>query len=42
MNSNLTYIENESQIKQSLELFKNWLSKHSFIKFTGDGEHEEG
>lgn len=31
-------LENKIRTKQSLALFKNWISKHPYIKFDGDGK----
>jgi len=29
--------ENATRAEQSLKLFKNWLAKHPFLKYTGNG-----
>jgi hypothetical protein len=30
--------DNDNRAKQSLELFRNWITKHPFLKYTGDGK----
>lgn len=29
--------DSDKRMKQSLELFRNWLAKHPFLKYTGEG-----
>jgi len=31
-------LDNDARAEQSLKMFKNWLAKHPYIKYEGEGE----